>query len=752
VFVFGGAKDGVLSGPRLSSAEIYDPATRTWKEVTPSSRARVMHVAELLPSGNVLIAGGDSDGILSGVDDSTAEIYDVKRDRWTPAGFMSAGRTAAATISLGGGKLVVTGGFDGEPQPTVDLFTIVQLGGACKSNSACESGFCADGVCCESTCRGSCEACDATGSCKAIDGSPRAGHATCDAYACKSGLCLDACTDDGDCVSGHSCKDGKCEPNAASVCSLDRRVVVAANGVVASCGAYLCESGECHTDCASTAQCAPGYACELEAHRCVSAQTGTSSGGCSYGPGSTSFAFAALLLAALLLARRRSLAIAAVLCSPGIARAEPPAVGPSGAPITTSGYRVDLFQGPVLMSSRATGMGGAYAAIGEGVQGYAVNAAAPAVREAYSRTWFDYDFDIGISFPGAYAKTDFDNDGKTASYGSFGFLTGGLNLQFGKWGLGASAQLQTYDLRPEDGAIGSALQVQFIRYDVLLARAFFDHQLMIGAGIRAVTLNMNTQGDSPRTLFTAGSAGPEAGALFAPHALPMRFALTGRYKMSPNAAGNTDDVATDVDGSKYLTRVDGSRWYMPEAIDYPWEVEAGFALQLGPRPLNPEFVNTHSPPPGDPDAGPYPNKAARAEKIKNLEERAKARYKAMPREKYLLLASLLVSGPVVNGVGVESFLLRTVARSGKNLSVTPRVGAEVEPFPTVVQLRAGSYLEPSRFEGGKYRPHGTFGFDLRLFEWDVLGLVAEDTSWRIGGSIDVSRAYFAWGVTAGIWH
>lgn len=751
VFVFGGAKDGVLAGKRLSSAEVFDPTTSTWKEVAASTHPRLMHVAELLPSGNVLIAGGDPDGILSGVDDSTAEIYDVKQDRWIPAGFMSAGRTAAATIPLGPGKVVVTGGFNGEPQPTVDLFTIVQLGGACKSNSACESGFCADGVCCTSACRGSCEACDASGSCRPIDGTPRAGHATCDAYVCKGGKCLDACSSEGDCASGYDCKEGRCEPNAASACSIDRRVVVAANGVVASCGAYLCESGECHTDCSSTAECAPGYACELEAHRCVSAKTGTTAGGCSYGGSSGTFALG-LLFVAILLARRRSLIAGAVLLAPSIAHAEPPAVGAPGDPIATSGYRVDLFQGPVLMSSRATGMGGAFAAIGEGVQGYAVNAAAPAVREAYSRSWFDYDLDVGISFPGAYAKTDFDNDGKPASYNGFYFLTGGANLQFGTFGVGASAQLQNYDLQPSDVALGTGLQVQFVRINALAAKAFFDQQLMIGAGIRTVTLNMNTKGDNPRTLFTASSAGFQGGALFAPHALPMRFALTARGPMTPNAAGNADDVVTDANGSKYIQREDGSRWYMPEAIEYPWEIEAGFALQLGPRPLNTPFVNTHSPPSDDPDAGPYPNKTVRAQRIKNLEDRAKARYKALPREKYLLLASLLVSGPVVNGVGIESFLDRVVIRSGKHVSVTPRVGAEVEPFPNVVQLRAGSYLEPSRFESGSYRPHGTVGFDLRLFEWDVLGLVAEDTAWRIGGSVDISRGYFSWGVTAGMWH
>ena len=42
-----------------------------------------------------------------------------------------------------------------EPQP---------LGGACTSASGCASGFCVDGVCCNTACAGACMTCDATGS------------------------------------------------------------------------------------------------------------------------------------------------------------------------------------------------------------------------------------------------------------------------------------------------------------------------------------------------------------------------------------------------------------------------------------------------------------------------------------------------------------------------------------------------------------------------------------------------------------
>jgi len=85
---------------------------------------------------------------------------------------------------------------------------------------------------------------------------------------------------------------------------------------------------------------------------------------------------------------------------------------------------IDLFQGPVLAPARATGLGGAFAAYAEGVDAIAANAAAVAVREPYSYTWFDYDLTASISFPAAFRKTDFDNDGATGfTYNNFLFYT-----------------------------------------------------------------------------------------------------------------------------------------------------------------------------------------------------------------------------------------------------------------------------------------------------------------------------------------
>ena len=93
-------------------------------------------------------------------------------------------------------------------------------------------------------------------------------------------------------------------------------------------------------------------------------------------------------------------------------------------------------------------------------------------------------------------------------------------------------------------------------------------------------------------------------------------------------------------------------------------------------------------------------------------------------------------------MGIESFLDRTVKRSGTSLSYSPRIGLETETAPNWLRLRAGSYLEPSRFPGNSKgaRVHGTLGFDEKLFPWTAFGLFHDGTQWRAGGSIDACAA------------
>ncbi len=84
VLVAGGGGEGV------ASAELYDPATGTWTATASMATERTGHTATLLPDGNVLVAGGHTVhlGLVSPTD--SAELYDPATRTWSATGSMSA--------------------------------------------------------------------------------------------------------------------------------------------------------------------------------------------------------------------------------------------------------------------------------------------------------------------------------------------------------------------------------------------------------------------------------------------------------------------------------------------------------------------------------------------------------------------------------------------------------------------------------------------------------------------------------------
>ena len=86
VLVAGGQGNG---NNTLSSAELYDPAAGTWTATGSLRTAREHHTATLLPSGRVLVAGGArNDTIFL----SSAELYDPAAGTWTATGSMGTAR------------------------------------------------------------------------------------------------------------------------------------------------------------------------------------------------------------------------------------------------------------------------------------------------------------------------------------------------------------------------------------------------------------------------------------------------------------------------------------------------------------------------------------------------------------------------------------------------------------------------------------------------------------------------------------
>jgi hypothetical protein len=423
------------------------------------------------------------------------------------------------------------------------------------------------------------------------------------------------------------------------------------------------------------------------------------------------------------------------------------------------------------------GVGGAYVAVAEDTEGSAVNSASPAVRDPYSTTWFDYDLSIGISFPGAFATTDFDNHGDNAnlpanhaSAGNFTDLNLGATVQFGGLGLAATGDLQQFSLTSQSSG-SSSLTMQVGRWKALGAYGLLDGQLVVGGGERIVTMQILEQ--NAGTLLTMTGLSPEAGALVMPTGQPWRIGATFRAPVSGGVIGSGRSVGGLV---------------LPADIVQPWEAEFGVAYQLGPRPLNPGWENPHTQEaelrgeierdrdkraldyaielaltPAKERAAKRAEQEAQERALRAIEEEhmretsaalhdvRKARYANWPREKILLLASALVTGPSADAISVEGFLDQRLERVGQQPTVTPRLGIEGEPLRDRMMLRAGTYVEPSRYGGGSARQHFTFGADIRLFPLEFWGLLPEAT-WKVGLFVDLAPRYQNAGIGLGNWH
>jgi ribosomal protein S10 len=114
VLVAGGEQPGVASfvGPSLASTEIYDPAVGTWNPTGNMQTARSDHTATLLPTGKVLVAGGDQfdSATYTSTSLASAEVYDPAAGIWTATGSMNVARDGFTATLLPNGTVLVAGG------------------------------------------------------------------------------------------------------------------------------------------------------------------------------------------------------------------------------------------------------------------------------------------------------------------------------------------------------------------------------------------------------------------------------------------------------------------------------------------------------------------------------------------------------------------------------------------------------------------------------------------------------------------
>jgi hypothetical protein len=98
---------------------IFDPTSATWAESGPLAAAREDHTATTLTDGRVLVVGGDR---LTGGDGAfltSAELYDPSTATFRSTGSLHHPRTGHTATRLQDGRVLVSGGSSGSSSPTV---------------------------------------------------------------------------------------------------------------------------------------------------------------------------------------------------------------------------------------------------------------------------------------------------------------------------------------------------------------------------------------------------------------------------------------------------------------------------------------------------------------------------------------------------------------------------------------------------------------------------------------------------------
>ena len=369
--------------------------------------------------------------------------------------------------------------------------------------------------------------------------------------------------------------------------------------------------------------------------------------------------------------------------------------------ITDRNYTIDLYEGAALGSTKIVGMGGVGIAIAEGSAYMSSNPAAAAVRPATSNgTW---DWDIHLDWLNPQLGDDFDNDGDpNEKVGSAVYLTAGLLGQWRGWGLGISASVLRHVVTLPDG---SQADPQAVITHALLARTFWDDVITLGIGVKVASFTIGPVVGNQRTqtLFDLTGAGVEAGGVWRPKALPLRVGISMQSAVSGTNIAQQGCDPMNCQG-----------FILPNEVDVPWKLAGGVAWRYGTTPWNQKIA---------------------------------AHWRA--ERELVVEADVVVDGPVTNGSGIEAFLQKQLQISGREASVSPRLGADFEWIPGWLRVRGGTYWEPGRFFDNKGRIHGTVGLDVGLFSFGFLG-----DPYRLCVSLasDAADRYANAALSIGFWH
>ncbi len=169
-----------------------------------------------------------------------------------------------------------------DPKPTVNGFT------RCAKASDCSTGFCVDGVCCDTACEDKCHSCallTSPGKCTlapiGVDLRSDCGPAN---------TCLGTCDGKGQCIgagTGTMCGRNRCVTSSTGAgpayCASAGAKCPTADVVPFDCAPYICEPafGACRTECIASSDCANGFVCDVNTRTCAAVAPADDGGGCA---------------------------------------------------------------------------------------------------------------------------------------------------------------------------------------------------------------------------------------------------------------------------------------------------------------------------------------------------------------------------------------------------------------------------------------------------------------------------------------
>lgn len=387
-------------------------------------------------------------------------------------------------------------------------------------------------------------------------------------------------------------------------------------------------------------------------------------------------------------------------------------------PVTDRNYAIDLYDGVALGNTAVVGMGGAAVALATGSSGTVVNPSAPAVKSTTDNdSWsWDYHVDYLTSF-----SRDYDNNGvvptcksptgadESCDNGGPNVLTLGVSLRVHEWA-GAVTAVSTTATNREMVTLPSGqmatLDAQAVRGKLTIARAVPEIDMVFGLSFAIATFGLQPDCSKCGSLFEISGAGLEAGATWIPRLQSFRLAAAGT---TPITGGDV----THSDACPDLANCEG--YILPSELKVPWRVVVGGAYRFAPTDWNIQIP------------GKYPYRDEKAVTV---------------------ALDVVTTGATSNGYGLEEFTFHQLQRSGRHVAVSVRGGVEYEWLPGRLRLRAGSYWEPERFDNVGGRLHGTFGTEVRVFEFYLWGY----RRGKIGLTADLATRYRNIGLSIGLWH